>query len=64
MCDQNILNGLISIVFTSLAALRLTSNINRVHPLVVVNIFARFDKDSCNSLVNLDGVHKCNYHIH
>ena len=31
----------------------LTSNINRVHPLITVNMSAKFDKEICNGLVSM-----------
>ena len=31
----------------------LTSKINRVHPLIILNMFAKFDKEICNGLVSM-----------
>ena len=31
----------------------LTSKINRVHPLIMVNMYAKFDKEICNGLVSI-----------
>ena len=31
----------------------LTSKINRVHPLIMVNMYAKFDKEICNGVVSI-----------
>ena len=59
--DQETINGLVAIVFTSsfpynyvhcdLDLWPLTSKINRVHPLTMVNMSAKFDKEIHNCLV-------------
>ena len=49
--DQEIYNGLVSILFTSLfpymSIVTLTFDLknNRVHPLTMINIFAKFDEE-------------------
>ena len=51
---QEAQNGLVSIMFTSLfpymsiVTLTLTSKINRVHPLTMVNMSAKFDNEIHN----------------
>ena len=62
--DQEICNGLVSIMFTCLSPYNnyvhcdidlwlLTPKINRVHPLVMVKMSAKFDKEICNGLVSI-----------
>ena len=63
--DKEIHNGLVSIVFTSLFPYielyvhcdfdlwPLTSKINTVHPLIMVNMSAKFDKETCNGVVSI-----------
>ena len=55
--EKEINNGLVSIVFSSLSPymsiVTLTSEINRVHPLVMVNMPAKFDKEIHNGLVSI-----------
>ena len=50
--DQEAQNGLVSIMFTSLfpymSIVTLTSKINRVHPLNMVNMSAEFHKEIHN----------------
>ena len=50
--DEEANNGLVSMVFTSLfpymSIMTLTFKINRVHPLTMVNMFAKSDKEIHN----------------
>ena len=50
--DEEAHNGLVSMVFTSLfpymSIMTLTFKINRVHPLTMVNMFAKSDKEIHN----------------
>ena len=53
-CSLYRVHKLISIyVHCDLDLWPLTSKINRVHPLVMVNMSAKFDKEICNSVVSI-----------
>ena len=53
--DEEIRNGLVSFVFTSLFPYMsiMTSKINRVHPLIIFNMSAKYDKEIHNGLVSI-----------
>ena len=55
--DDEAHNGLVSIGFTSLfpymSIVTLTSKINRVHPLAMVNMSVKFDEKAHNGLVSI-----------